>query len=466
MIYIRTFAFNAEKTIVKTIESVLSQTVGEFQYYLMDNGSTDSTGDIIRDYAKKDSRIVPFYNKVNSAYEENPEFWDFTTSLKDDDYYVALDADDYYAPTFLEELLGFMESENLDMAACGTEFFNGDTGAVLGSRVLKNSVVLSDSASYDMFFPYIHWNLRQVWGKVYTGRVAKEMPGYKKPDWWPKGYGGDTANVYTCMQHVNRLGIYAKVLHHYRKSVESVSHKWIEGRENAEVVLHEKTKELIFDKVGFISDQNQQFLHVAYLNGIKDTLDVLAKVAMPDGDKVRLCAAIFCNPTTVEALNGDISLFEEEPVLQNVIRGYKKAFLNWGMDVLANLKEEDMVHMVDFCNSFNDYLGVLLSQEQICELLRQSSRCMFEFLVGNYVNALQLLEKEMDNKNTVSQTYLILAQNIAALISDEERYVAYSKKLIGSYIEKGQNEKAKRELEEWLEILPNDSDFIEMRNRI
>ena len=35
-----------------------------------------------------------------------------------------------------------------------------------------------------------------------------------------------------------------------------------------------------------------------------------------------------------------------------------------------------------------------------------------------------------------------------------------------TYIENGQVEKAREELDEWLQMMPNDSDFMEMRNKI
>ena len=58
MIYIRTHAYNAEKTIRRAIKSVLKQTFQDFIFYVCDNGSTDRTGKIIDFYAQKDSRIV------------------------------------------------------------------------------------------------------------------------------------------------------------------------------------------------------------------------------------------------------------------------------------------------------------------------------------------------------------------------------------------------------------------------
>ena len=55
MIYFRTFAYNAEKTLRKSVDSVLNQTHKEFVYYLMDNGSTDGTR-AIRSYTTISAR--------------------------------------------------------------------------------------------------------------------------------------------------------------------------------------------------------------------------------------------------------------------------------------------------------------------------------------------------------------------------------------------------------------------------
>ena len=114
MIYIATTAYNAEHTIKQCIESVLNQTSGEFIYYLCDNGSTDATGDIIRSYAQKDSRIKPFFNEENHVFKgANQEYWDFRKELNDDDLFCTLDADDSYSLTFLEELSNFIFNNEL-----------------------------------------------------------------------------------------------------------------------------------------------------------------------------------------------------------------------------------------------------------------------------------------------------------------------------------------------------------------
>ena len=47
--------FNGEKTISKSIDSLLKQTFGDFKLIISDNASTDSTQKICEDYAKKDN---------------------------------------------------------------------------------------------------------------------------------------------------------------------------------------------------------------------------------------------------------------------------------------------------------------------------------------------------------------------------------------------------------------------------
>ena len=63
-------AYNAADYLAQTIESVLNQTYSDFELILIDDGSTDRTREIIKDYQCKDARIKYFYKEnggVSSA---------------------------------------------------------------------------------------------------------------------------------------------------------------------------------------------------------------------------------------------------------------------------------------------------------------------------------------------------------------------------------------------------------------
>jgi glycosyltransferase involved in cell wall biosynthesis len=58
-------AFNSERYIAEAINSVIEQTESNFEFIIIDDGSTDRTSAIIKQFASNDSRIRPIFNRVN-----------------------------------------------------------------------------------------------------------------------------------------------------------------------------------------------------------------------------------------------------------------------------------------------------------------------------------------------------------------------------------------------------------------
>ena len=98
-VIIFTMAYNAQNTIGRTIESILNQTYSYFQYFILDNASTDNTGKIIEEYNQKDDRIVTIRINKNDPLNGGT-FFHTLTHATDGDYIVWCDADDCYVPTF------------------------------------------------------------------------------------------------------------------------------------------------------------------------------------------------------------------------------------------------------------------------------------------------------------------------------------------------------------------------------
>ena len=60
-------AYNAEKYIAESIESILNQTFSDFEFIIINDGSTDNTAKIVREYARRDPRIKFIDNKKNAG---------------------------------------------------------------------------------------------------------------------------------------------------------------------------------------------------------------------------------------------------------------------------------------------------------------------------------------------------------------------------------------------------------------
>lgn len=99
-------AYNVEKYIGETIESILNQTFTDFELIISDDASTDRTWEVIQDYAKKDKRIFIYKNKKNLYIAENRNMLVRKAKGK---YIAWQDADDISLVDRIEKQYEFME---------------------------------------------------------------------------------------------------------------------------------------------------------------------------------------------------------------------------------------------------------------------------------------------------------------------------------------------------------------------
>ncbi len=107
-------AFNEEKTIAKTIDSILSSTYQTFEILVIDDGSTDATANVVESYKKKDKRIHLF-SKSNGGKSSalNLGFEKAKSEI-----IVTIDADTMFFPNTLLELIKPFGDASVD-AVCG-----------------------------------------------------------------------------------------------------------------------------------------------------------------------------------------------------------------------------------------------------------------------------------------------------------------------------------------------------------
>ncbi|MFZ2664320.1 MAG: glycosyltransferase family 2 protein [Patescibacteria group bacterium] len=108
-------AYNAEKYISEAVESILNQTYINFEFIILDDGSTDNTWKIISSYAAKDKRIVLVKNDSNLGIVAGRNKG---LEVSQGKYIVWADSDDISLPTRIEKQVDFMEN-NLDVGICG-----------------------------------------------------------------------------------------------------------------------------------------------------------------------------------------------------------------------------------------------------------------------------------------------------------------------------------------------------------
>lgn len=110
LVSIITPIYNGEKTIGKTIESVINQTYNKFEMIIVDDLSNDKTVDIVKKYQKKDDRIKLFIldKKSGASGARN-----FAIKKATGKYVAFLDGDDLWKKDKLEKQVKFMEDNKI-----------------------------------------------------------------------------------------------------------------------------------------------------------------------------------------------------------------------------------------------------------------------------------------------------------------------------------------------------------------
>lgn len=114
--------YNKEDVISETIESVLGQSYDDFEFVIVDDGSTDRSPEIIKKYAKQDSRIKYYLLKKN---EGQCVASNFGFEKANGEYMARIDSDDLWEERKLECQLEFMQSiENCEISFTGVNLID------------------------------------------------------------------------------------------------------------------------------------------------------------------------------------------------------------------------------------------------------------------------------------------------------------------------------------------------------
>lgn len=139
--------YNREELVAKAIESILAQDFQDFEFIIINNGSTDKSGAVADMYAKQDNRIRVIHRARGNIGSGRNTGLDAAKG----DYIAFVDDDDWCDPNFLSFLYALAIDNNADVAICGA------TDKVYDEkRVMTNEEALIElmwRKRYNMAFP-------------------------------------------------------------------------------------------------------------------------------------------------------------------------------------------------------------------------------------------------------------------------------------------------------------------------
>lgn len=200
--------YNVEAYLRQCMDSIIRQTYTNLEIICLDDGSTDRTPEILKEYEKKDSR-TRVISKPNSGYGATMNIGLKAASGK---YIGIVESDDYIEPKMYEILCDAAEKDNLDIVRCrfiernvikskdkvNTFSYVKDNGRVFRPTEVPSSFAMKPS----------------IWAGMYN-REFLERNGIRFLE-TPGASYQDTAFAFKALATAQRVRMLPDILHNYR----------------------------------------------------------------------------------------------------------------------------------------------------------------------------------------------------------------------------------------------------------
>lgn len=152
--------YNVEKYLSECLDSVIRQTYANLEIILVDDGSTDTSGVLCDEYAKKDERIKVIHKPnggLSSARNSG-------LNVFSGEYFSFVDSDDVIDKKYIQTLYDNVKRENCNLSVCSYLRFNDD---VIEQEEIKKEYSLFTGKECFQKILDGQIDLTVAWGKLY-----------------------------------------------------------------------------------------------------------------------------------------------------------------------------------------------------------------------------------------------------------------------------------------------------------
>ena len=159
--------YNGEKTLRRSIQSVLKQTYDNFELIVINDGSVDKSADILGKIAQKDSRVHQITQEnqgVSAARNQG-------IRVARGKYLAFLDCDDEYEPEYLQVMVNAIEKAGAEVVMCGFCYVNSGRKVIPNERLYENKKELLE----DFAWLISSNSLGYSWNKLYKKEIVQRL---------------------------------------------------------------------------------------------------------------------------------------------------------------------------------------------------------------------------------------------------------------------------------------------------
>ena len=201
--------YNSAQYLNRCFNSIKAQTFSDFEVLLIDDGSTDNSGEICDKVSSEDSRFRTFHTQNQGSSLARR----YGIERANCDKLVFIDSDDDVHPLYLRNLHDAMTQNNVDIAMCDMQKVPNDSNP---SEITTGAPIILDQESlHKRFFNYQFWGF---WGKIYKKEL---FDGIYFP---PYNINEDYVVMAQLFLKQNRIAYIPNAMYYYRTNPQSQSH--------------------------------------------------------------------------------------------------------------------------------------------------------------------------------------------------------------------------------------------------
>ena len=212
--------YNAEKWLTEALESLQGQTYGDFEAILVDDGSTDRSAAICRNFCNKDARfrlISQPNSGVSSARNRGID-------SANGEWIAFMDSDDIMPPDALEVMISHALKSGAGIVAGG--FVRGIPSKMPSGR--RHAMTLPSSTAI-LIGLYQMRILNNPWGMLFNSSVFKDEPTLR----FRKCRYEDLDLFYQAFERTDKVCILDRTVYFYRDTPGSFINTWSDARFDA-----------------------------------------------------------------------------------------------------------------------------------------------------------------------------------------------------------------------------------------
>lgn len=161
--------YNAENTLNRCVDSILQQTVTDWELLLINDGSTDKSGEICDNYAQKNSRIRVFHKENGGVSSARNLGLDYVRG----EWITFVDADDELKEDYLAKLIFSVQGGNVDLVIAGYDMIDSSKKICKSTSNLSNVPKFIDVNSAIRLVYRFEYYPCFVWSKLYKCSIIK-----------------------------------------------------------------------------------------------------------------------------------------------------------------------------------------------------------------------------------------------------------------------------------------------------